>query len=302
MGKFVFSSSFLFSLLFFTSQPLAAKDNPDLPPRFRVGVDTVVVRVTVTDPLNRYVLGLDTEHFKLYDQKIEQKLTHFSNDNSPVSVGIILDMSGSMSHHIASARKSVIRFLEQGEVEDEYFLVTFNQATALVQDFTRKSENIQGEMTITSAKGRTALYDAIYLGLEKIREAQNEKKALIIITDGEDNSSRYTFSEVKDYVKESDVQIYVIGERGELGYGRGIIAEIVRLTGGRAFFPNSFKQLDYFCDLIHTELRNQYVLGYTPSDRNFKGKWRKIKVRLDPPDGMPRLKIRAKEGYLEPRK
>ena len=302
MDRSFFPSSFLISLLFLTPLSVVAKDNPDLPPRFRVGVDTVVVRVTVTDPLNRYVLGLETEHFKLYDQKIEQQLTHFSNDNSPVSVGIILDMSGSMSHHILSARKSVIRFLEQGEVEDEYFLITFNQQTSLVQDFTRKSKNIQGEMSITSAKGRTALYDAIYLGLEIIRKAQNEKKALIIITDGEDNSSRYTFSEVKDYVKESDVQIYVIGERGELGYGRGIIAEIVRLTGGRAFFPNNFKQLDYFCDLIHTELRNQYVLGYTPSDRNFKGKWRKIKVRLDPPDGMPRLKIRAKEGYLEPRK
>lgn len=302
MGKSFFPSSFLIFLLFLPSQPLAAKDDRDFPPRFRVGVDTVVVRVTVTDPLNRYVLGLEAEHFKLYDQKIEQQLTHFSNDNSPVSVGIILDMSGSMGNNILSARKSIIRFLEQGEAEDEYFLVTFNQRAALVQDFTRKSENIQGEMAITNAKGRTALYDAIYLGLEIIREAQNEKKALIIITDGEDNSSRYTFSEVKDYVKESDVQIYVIGQRGELGYGRGVIAEIVRLTGGRAFFPNNFKQLDYFCDLIHTELRNQYVLGYTPSDRNFKGKWRKIKVRLDPPEGMPRLKIRAKEGYLEPRK
>lgn len=280
----------------------AAGENNDLPPRFRVDVDTVVVRVTVTDPLNRYVLGLEKEHFQLYDKKVEQTLTHFSNDNSPVSVGIILDMSGSMGDNILSARNSVIRFLEQGHERDEYFLVTFNQRTTVVQDFTRKSENINSEMSISNAKGRTALYDAIYLGLEKIGDGQNEKKALIVITDGEDNSSRYTFSEVKDFVKESDVQIYVIGERGDMGYGRGIIAEIVRLTGGRAFFPNNFKQLDYFCDLIHTELRNQYVLGYTPSDRKKKGEWRKIKVRLDPPEGMPKLKVRTKEGYFEPRR
>ena len=279
-----------------------AGENNDLPPRFRVNVDTVVVRVTVTDPLNRYVLGLEKEHFQLYDKKVEQTLTHFSNDNSPVSVGIILDMSGSMGDNILSARNSVIRFLEQGHERDEYFLVTFNQRTTVVQDFTRKSENINSEMSISNAKGRTALYDAIYLGLEKIGDGQNEKKALIVITDGEDNSSRYTFSEVKDFVKESDVQIYVIGERGDMGYGRGIIAEIVRLTGGRAFFPNNFKQLDYFCDLIHTELRNQYVLGYTPTDHKKKGEWRKIKVRLDPPEGMPKLKVRTKEGYFEPRR
>lgn len=279
-----------------------AGEKNDLPPRFRVDVDTVVVRVTVTDPLNRYVLGLDKEHFKLFDEKIEQTLTHFTNDNSPISVGIILDMSGSMGDNVLSARNSVIRFLEQGDSNDEYFLVTFNERTALVQDFTRRSENIQSEISIANPKGRTALYDAVYLGLEKIREGRNDKKALIVITDGEDNSSRYTFSEVKEFVKESDVQIYVIGERGELGYGRGIIAEIVRLTGGRAFFPNNFKQLDYFCDLIHTELRNQYVLGYTPTDRTFNGEWRKIKIRLDPPEGMPKLKVRAKEGYFEPRK
>ncbi|MDA2937466.1 VWA domain-containing protein [Acidobacteria bacterium AH-259-A15] len=279
-----------------------AGEKNDLPPRFRVDVDTVVVRVTVTDPLNRYVLGLDKEHFKLFDEKVEQILTHFTNDNSPISVGIILDMSGSMGDNVLSARNSVIRFLEQGDSNDEYFLLTFNERTALVQDFTSRSENIQSEISIANAKGRTALYDAIYFGLEKIREGRNDKKALIVITDGEDNSSRYTFSEVKEFVKESDVQIYVIGERGELGYGRGIIAEIVRLTGGRAFFPNNFKQLDYFCDLIHTELRNQYVLGYTPTDRTFKGEWRKIKVRLDPPEGMPKLKVRAKEGYFEPRK
>ncbi|MFB3906245.1 MAG: VWA domain-containing protein [Acidobacteriota bacterium] len=279
-----------------------ADQKPKIPPRFKVDVDTVVIRVTVTDSLNRYVVGLDKEHFKVFENKVEQTVSHFSNDKSPLSVGIILDISGSMGDNMLSARNSVVRFLEQGDEQDEYFLIGFNHQTELLQDFTSKGTNITADVATTSASGRTALYDALYLGLEKIRQAKNDKKALIIITDGEDNSSRYTFSEVKDFAKESDAQIYVIGEKGDIGYGRGIINEIVRLTGGRAFFPSSFKQLDYYCDLIHTELRNQYVLGYSPSDKHFDGKWRKIKVRLEPPEGLPRLSVRAKEGYFAPQK
>lgn len=279
----------------------AAEGKQPGPPGFRVNVDTVVVRVSVTDPLNRYVIGLDREHFRVFENKVEQKITHFSNDKSSISVGIIFDVSGSMGDNVMSARNSVVRFLEQGDSADEYFLVTFNERTTLLQDFTARSENIRNEVSISNPKGRTALYDAIYMGLEKIKNAGNDKKALIVITDGEDNSSRYTFSEVKEFAKESDVQIYVIGERGEMGFGRGIISEIVSLTGGRAFFPNNFKQLDYFCDLIHTELRNQYLLGYTPTNRTFDGEWRKIRVRLEAPEGLPKLSVRSKEGYFSPK-
>jgi Ca-activated chloride channel family protein len=278
-----------------------AQDQPQLPPRFTVEVPTVLVRVTVTDPLNRYVVGLEKQHFKLYEDKVEQTISHFSNDKAPISVGIILDTSGSMGDNILSARTSVARFLDQGDPSDEYFLVGFNERSTLLQDFTSESDSLRNDISVTTPKGRTALFDAIYLGLEKMGQARNDKKALIVITDGEDNTSRYTYGEVKDYVKESDTQIYVIGERGELGYGRQIINDIVRLTGGRAFFPHNFKQLDYFVDLIHTELRNQYVLGYVPLDRNFHGEWRKLQVKLDPPEGLPKLSVRAREGYYAPR-
>jgi len=252
----------------------------------------------VSDPLNRNVVGLEKEHFRIFENKVKQTITHFYSEKSPISAGIILDVSGSMKINIVSARNSVVRFLERGDPGDQYFLITFNNRTTLVQDFTPGSGNIQNQVSISNPKGRTALYDAVYLGLEKMREVRQDKKALIIITDGEDNSSRYTFNEVKDFVKESDVQIYLIGARGQLGYGRGIIADLGRLTGGRAFFPNNFKQLDYLIDLIHAELRHQYVLGYRPTDRNLDGKWRKIKVRLEPPEGLPKLSVRAKEGYF----
>lgn len=270
------------------------------PPRFKVEVPTVLVRVTVTDPLNRYVVGLEQAHFKVFEDKVEQQISHFSNDKSPISVGIILDTSGSMGDNILSARTSVARFLEQGHPADEYFLVGFNERSTLLQDFTSDGKTVTNEASISAPRGRTALYDAVYLGLEKMSQAKHDKKALIVITDGEDNTSRYTFQEVKDRVKESDTQIYVIGERGELQYGRSIINEIVRLTGGRAFFPHNFKQLDYFVDLIHTELRNQYVLGYVPLDQNFKGEWRKLRVKLEPPEGLPKLNVRAREGYFAP--
>jgi len=280
-----------------------ADDNaPQKGPVFRTGVDLVVIRAAVTDPLNRYVVGLEKQHFKVFDNKMEQTITHFSNDNAPLSVGIIFDVSGSMADNLMAAKNSVVRFLEQGTLQDEYFLVTFNERAALIQDFTPKSEDIRNRIGMVSARGRTALYDAIYAGLQKLSEAHHDKKALVVITDGEDNSSRYTFSDVKEFAKESDAQIYVIGEKGDLGYGRSIISEIVSLTGGRAFFPSSLKQIDYYCDLIQTELRNQYVLGYTPNNGLHDGKWRKVKVRLDPPEGLPKLTVRAKEGYFAPKR
>lgn len=298
-------AAFLLAVLLQVSAPRAGGNDTQPPPKpsvFRSNVEMVVLRASVTDPLNRYVVGLEKEHFKVFDNKVEQTITHFSSDNSPLSVGIVFDVSRSMADNLITAKNSVVRFLQQGTPEDEYFLVTFNDRTTLVQDFTPKNENIRNEMGILNAKGRTALYDAIYLGLQKLTEARNDKKALIVITDGEDNSSRYTFSDVKEFAKESDAQIYVIGEKGDQGYGRAIISEVVSLTGGRAFFPNSLKTLDYYCDLIHTELRNQYVLGYVPTNSSFDGRWRKIKVQLQPPEGLPRLNVHSREGYFSPKR
>ncbi|MBI4482272.1 MAG: VWA domain-containing protein [Acidobacteria bacterium] len=297
----------LAAILFFPAAllgaPVDGRDRGDqLPPRIRVQSDLVVIKAAVTDPLNRYVTGLGKEHFKVYEGKVQQAITHFVQEATPVSVGIIFDISGSMKEHIASARQSVTRFLEQGNPDDEFFLVTFNERTALVQDFTNRTSNIQNAVSFRAPGGRTALYDAAYLGLQKITEAQHDKKALIIITDGEDNSSRYSFGEVKEFAKEMDAQIYAIGEEGKLEYGRSIIMDLVSLTGGRAFFPNNFSELDYYCDLIHTELRNQYVLGYISTNRAKDGRWRDVRVKLDPPEGLPKLKVRAKEGYYAPKK
>jgi Ca-activated chloride channel family protein len=272
-------------------------------PTFRVEVETVFVKVSVTDPLNRYVTGLEREHFKVFEDKVEQKIVHFTQETAPISVGIIFDVSGSMkdNNNIGSAKNAILRFLQSGNPEDEYFLVTFNQKTTLVQSFTRESTTIQNEVAFKTPGGRTALYDAVYMGLDQIKGAKNEKKALILITDGEDNSSRYSAAEVREFAKESDVQIYGIGEEGKLGYGRSEIHNIVSITGGRDFYPNNFNELDYYIDLIHAELRNQYVLGYVPTNNIHDGRWRRIRVKLEPPPGLPRLIVNAREGRYAPK-
>ena len=280
-------------------QDFRPDDQKDAPPVFRASVDLVVVPVTVTDRLNRYIVDLEAEHFQVFENKVEQEILYFGTGKSPVSVGFILDISGSMQDNILSARNSIIRFLEQGDPRDEFFLVTFNNRTAIAQDFTPRGSNVRDKIAFADPKGSTALFDAVYVGLEKMRDAMHPKRALIVVTDGEDNASRYTFSEVREMARESPVQIYVIGERGEIGYGAAVIKELVKISGGRPFFPTSLQQLDYFADLIHTELRSQYMLGYRSTDRRRGDGWRKIKVKLNPSEDLPqKLRLRHKPGYV----
>jgi Ca-activated chloride channel homolog len=273
------------------------------PPLFKVGVETVFVKISVTDPLNRYVTGLEKDHFKVFEDNVQQTIAHFHQQSAPISVGLIFDVSASMkdNNNIKKAKNAITRFLQSGNPEDEYFLVTFNQKTTLVQSFTPQSAKLQNDVAFQKPGGRTAMYDAVYMGLDQIKSAKNEKKALIIITDGEDNSSRYSPSEVREFAKESDIQIYAIGEEGKLGYGRSEIQGIVGMTGGRTFFPNSFNELDYYIDLVHAELRTQYVLGYAPTNKAHDGKWRRIRIKLDAPQGLPKLIVHAKEGYYAPK-
>lgn len=297
--------SFYWLLLFLLVPVLDLSGQSDTgkAPVFKVGVETVFVKVSVTDPLNRYVTGLEKEHFKVYEDKVEQTITHFSQAAAPISVGLIFDVSGSMkdNNNIKKAKAAISRFLEGGNPNDEYFLITFNQKTTLAQSFTSQSAELLSDLAFEKPGGRTAMYDAIYMGLDHIKKARNEKKALILITDGEDNSSRYTPGEVREFAKESDVQIYAIGEQGNLGYGRSEIQNVVGITGGRTFFPNNFNELDYYIDLVHAELRTQYVLGYSPTNRAHDGKWRRIRVSLEAPEGLPKLIVHAREGYYAPK-
>jgi Ca-activated chloride channel family protein len=273
----------------------------------KVDVDLVLVNATVTDSLNRYVSGLGQEHFQIWEDKLEQKIAYFSAEDVPVSLGVIFDVSGSMKDKISTARDAAVTFLKTGNPEDEYFLVEFANRPEVAADFTTDVSKLQSKLIFTPAKGMTAMYDAVYVGLEKLKEGTNPKKALLLITDGEDNRSRYTFQNVKDFVKEQDVQIYAIGITDEwnsqLGAGhtgRAMIEELSDLTGGRAFFPDSVYELEDICTKIAVELKNQYVIGYHSTNAAKDGKWRKLRLKVNPPKGIQHLNVRSKAGYYAP--
>ena len=290
--------------------PDTAVDKPQTPPKnptLKVDVDLVLVNATVTDPQNRYVTGLEKEHFQIWEDKLEQKIEYFSAEDVPISLGVIFDVSGSMKDKISTARDAAVTFLKTGNPEDEYFLVEFANRPEVAEDFTTDVTRLQNRLIFTPAKGMTAMYDSVYLGLEKLKEGNNPKKALLLITDGEDNRSRYTFSNVKDFVKEQDVQIYGIGivddfnsQLGSGHTGRAMVEELYDLTGGRAFFPDSVYDLEDICTKIAVELKNQYVIGYSSTNAAKDGKWRKLRLKINPPKGLPHLNVRSKSGYYAP--
>jgi Ca-activated chloride channel family protein len=272
----------------------------------KVDVDLVLVPVTITDPMNRLVTGLDKENFALFEGKDQQDIRHFSSEDAPVSLGVIFDMSGSMSSKIERAREAVIEFFKTANPQDEFFMVTFADKPEEISDFTQSIEDIQGKLVYTVPKGRTALLDAIYLGVSKMRQAKYPKKALLIISDGGDNHSRYTEGEIKSVVKEADLLIYAIGiydrymSTPEEQLGPALLSDLTELTGGRAFTIDNPNDLADVSTKIGIELRNQYVLGYRPKNPAHDGKWRKIKVKLIPPKGLPPLRVYAKTGYYAP--
>ena len=292
--------------------------SPDVPPEssdpslkthtkpIKVDVDLVLIPVTVTDPMNRLVTGLEKDNFVLLDNGERQVVKHFSSEDAPISLGVIFDMSGSMRDKIDKSREAVVEFFKTANPQDEFFMIAFNDRPEVVSDFTKSIEAIQGQLVYAIPKGRTALLDAIYLGLAKMRDAHNQKKALLIISDGGDNHSRYTESEIKSLVKEADVQIYAIGlfssnpGTTEEQTGPATLSEITDVTGGRTFTIDNPNELTDVATKIGIELRNQYVLGYRPTKPERNGKWRKIKVKLNPPKGLPPLTVYAKSGYYAP--
>jgi Ca-activated chloride channel family protein len=269
-------------------------------------VDVVLVPVTVTDPMNRLVTGLDKENFELFESGSRQQIRHFSSEDAPISLGVIFDVSGSMADKIDKSREAVLEFFKTANPQDEFFLIAFADKPELLADYTQSVEDIQAKLVYAIPKGRTALLDAIYLGVSKMRVARHQKKALLIISDGGDNHSRYTESEIKNLVKESDVQIYAIGlydqspRTPEEQLGPELLTEVTEVTGGRTFTISDPNQLADVATKIGIELRNQYVLAYRPSNSVHDGKWHKIKVKLLPPKGLPPLRVYSKTGYYAP--
>ena len=272
----------------------------------KVNADLVLVPVTITDPMNRLVTGLEKENFQLFEGSTGQEIKSFSSEDAPVSLGVIFDSSGSMSSKMDRAKDAVIEFFKTANPQDEFFMITFSDEPEVVSDFTSSVDDIQGKLVFTVPRRRTALLDAIYMGITKMRQAKYGKKALLIISDGGDNHSRYTEGEIKALVKEADVMVYAIGiydryfPTEEERLGPALLGEIAELSGGRAFTVDNPNDLADVATKIGVELRNQYVLGYRPQNGSRDGKGRKIKVKLLPPKGLPPLRVYARTGYYAP--
>ena len=285
-----------------TAQATSHRDS-----RLRVNVNLVQVPMTVTDPMNRLVTGLEKANFALYDNNAPQTIKYFSSEDAPLTIGIVFDLSGSMSSKFVRARKALTEFLRTSNPQDEFFVVGFNDRPSVIVDYTSDPDDVEARMVMLKPENRTALIDAVYLGVDHLRQAKYERKALLIISDGGDNRSRYTEGELRRVVRESDVEIYSIGifdsyaPTTEEVLGPELLKDICEMTGGRLFnVGNDVNDLQDIATRISAELRNQYVVGYTPSEVRHDGNWRKLKVRLLPPPGLPQLTVHFRQGYYAP--
>lgn len=270
----------------------------------------VLVPVTVVDPYGRLVTGLDESNFRIFEDGVEQEVVYFAEQDVPISIGVIFDLSGSMSDKIDKSRLAALQFFKTANPQDEFFLVDFNDRAQLISPFTSDIDLLRNRMLFGRRPGgRTALFDGIYLGLSEMRGAHNSRKALLIISDGGENHSRYSERDLREFLREADVQLYAIGiyeplssrwRTPEEGQGPALLEELAEMSGGRVFPVTNLNELPDIATKISMELRNQYVVGYKPSNRRHDGKWRKITVKLRPPRGLPPLTVYFRHGYMGP--
>src|SRR5271165_4102191 len=275
---------------------------------FRANVELVIVPVTVTDALNRPILDLPKKNFTLYEGNVEQQIRYFSCEDAPISVALVLDYSGSMSNKIEYEREAVKEFFGNANPQDEYFVITVSSKPRLVATSTQSIGTIEERLTSTKPAGGTALYDAIYLGINTLRTGRYQRRALVIISDGGDNRSRYTLKETRHVIEEANVLTYGIGlfdsvplplfKTIEERWGRKWMSEITDASGGRTIPADDRRKIPEIAAMISRELRNQYMLGYQPSNPVHDGNWRRIRVRLSA-SATPRH-VHYREGYVAP--
>jgi Ca-activated chloride channel family protein len=301
----------LFSTPALSQDAVGAKSLPQDSAGLTLRVDSTLVQipVAVTDALNRFVLGLQKEDFHLFEDGVEQKVVHFSGEDAPLSVGLAFDESGSMDYKLRTSQAAVVQFLKSLHADDEALLVEFSDTAKLSVGFTTHPGEIQDALKRAQPGGLTAMLDAINLALHEMKKARSSRKAIVIVSDGGDNHSKYTAAEIESLVREADVQIYAMGVfepslpfalTPEEISGPRLLSEIATQTGGRAFAAALMGDLPGVASRIAIELRNQYVLGYYPKNQTKDGKYRKVEVKLAQPQGVSPLKAHWRLGYYAP--
>jgi Ca-activated chloride channel homolog len=297
-------------------QSKSPQETPARPKGYTIGVsvDLVVMHTSVNDKNGRFVGGLKKENFTVFEDNIQQNITSFSQEDVPVSLGILIDLSGSMRNKIEQVNKAALAFIRASNSQDQVFLIGFNEQVELIQDYTSDIDEISDDLDNTIVAGGTALYDAIYLGVQKAHTGIQPKKAIIVITDGEDRDSYYKLDEMVAKVQESDVQVYCVGflnavpDKGLFGHWSKSVPEkahdalqrISEETGAKAYFPQKLDEINRIVAEIAHELRNQYSISYLSSNTARDGAWRRVKISLDPASAANN-RVRYRRGYFAPK-
>lgn len=290
---------------------LTATAKPEPLPRvdLRVDVPLVLIPVHVTNDLGATVTNLAKSSFHLFEDGVEQKISHFASDDAPCSVGFLFDASGSMRNKLRKSSEAAGAFFKTANTEDEFFLIEFNDHPRLLMPFTQNAEAVYRHIQRIKPVGRTALLDAIHMALVQMKSAKNLRKAIVIVSDGGDNLSRYTESEIKSAMREADVQVYAMGifdlddspkRTPEERNGPKLLDELAEQTGGRHYPVNNLDELPTVCERIGNELRNEYLIGYSPTNDAEDGTYRKVKVTVSAQEGMPSLRAHNRQGYYAP--
>jgi Ca-activated chloride channel family protein len=278
----------------------------DTSPTVALRRDMVTFSVTVLDVDGRCVSGLDKTTFQIYDDRVRQDIAFFTDDDLPLTVGIVFDVSGSMEAKMDQAGRALGALLERSHRDDDIFALGVANGVTLLQDFTANVPSIASAFVLSSAHGRTSLYDGVYAAVNKCRQGRNARRAVVVVSDGQDNWSRYTFGELADLLKEADVAVYAVGitdfeHDGILGYdGARTLRNMARLTGGEAYFPLTDQGIFDACVAIAIRLRRQYSIGYYPSNATRDGKWHDVKVKLARNGDGPKLAVMHRGGYYAP--
>jgi Ca-activated chloride channel homolog len=269
----------------------------------RVDSHLVLVPVSVNDDFNRPITGLEKENFRVFEDKVEHPIVSFSSEDEPIALGFIFDTSGSMKYAIPEGRHAAAEFLKLADPKDEFFLVEFDSRPRLTVPLSGETEQINTEVLFTKSGGSTALIDALYMGIHEMAKSKKGKKALVLISDDGENNSRYTPTEIRRIVRESDVLIYSVVVAGESGsdqrYGQGLMKEISETSGAHMFYAGTGNLTD-IAQKICIELRNRYLLAYVPPDSPRDGRYHHIEVRVVAPRGLPKLRAHWRTGYYAP--
>lgn len=272
-----------------------------------VDVGLVVLHTTVIDDRGKFADGLKAENFRVYEDKIEQKLSTFKREDVPVSMGLIIDNSGSMRDKRPRVNEAAITLVEASNPSDEAFVVNFNDDfyLDLDKDFTNSIPELKEALERIDSRGSTALYDAIIGSLDHLKKATKDKRVLLVVTDGEDNSSHNSLEKTLREVQKTNTVIYTIGllgdeKRKERNHAMKALKEIAEGSGGLAFFPENVEDVHTICEQVAHDIRNQYTLAYYPSNTKRDGTFRAVTVQVIPPHGRGRLVARTRNGYYAP--